>query len=151
MGGLCSKEPEDEPLPPMVVDAKCATGAEVSADGLRITGEPSGIFMGVAMSVVFGNDKAYFEARVSKLGPEGEKVGGLTAGAGVRVGLGKRDAAVATFQKEKMVGEVSGASAWTVSAADADIDDAGAVIGVAYEGESFPGTDKTVSFASTAV
>jgi hypothetical protein len=83
VGSLCSKEPEDPPLPQVVVDQKCCTGAQIAADGLRVTGEPSGIFLGVAMSVVFGNDKAYFEVRLERC-----------SGADVLVGLGKRDAEV---------------------------------------------------------
>ena len=73
MGGLCSKDPEPEPLPPVVVDAKCVTGAQVSADGLRVTGDPSGVFVGIAMSKIFGNDKGYFEVRLAKLS-DGSKV-----------------------------------------------------------------------------
>ena len=82
MGGLCSKDPEPEPLPPVVVDAKCVTGAQVSADGLRVTGDPSGVFVGIAMSKIFGNDKGYFEVRLAK----------LSDGSKVLIGLGKRDA-----------------------------------------------------------
>ena len=68
--------------PPVVVDAKCVTGAQVSADGLRVTGDPSGVFVGIAMSKIFGNDKGYFEVRLAK----------LSDGSKVLIGLGKRDA-----------------------------------------------------------
>ena len=84
VGGLCSKEPEPEPIPPVVVDAKCVTGAQVSADGLRVTGDPSGVFVGIAMSKIFGNDKGYFEVRLAKMADASK----------VFVGLGKRDAEV---------------------------------------------------------
>ena len=137
VGGLCSKEPEDEPLPPMIVDSKCVTGAQVSADGVRVSGEPSGIFLGVAMSVVFGNDKAYFEVRVAKCG-NGE-TSGLGGTSGVLVGLGAATAKVETFQKDKMQGEQVKKSSWTVSAQELGVEDGG-VIGVAYDGQSFPAT-----------
>ena len=84
MGGLCSKEPEPEPIPPVVVDTKCVTGAQVSVDGLRVTGDPSGVFVGIAMSKIFGNDKGYFEVRIAKVADASK----------VFVGLGKRDAEV---------------------------------------------------------
>ena len=84
MGGLCSKEPEPEPIPPVVIDTKCVTGAQVSADGLRVTGDPSGVFVGIAMSKIFGNDKGYFEVRLAKVADASK----------VYVGLGKRDAEV---------------------------------------------------------
>jgi hypothetical protein len=84
VGGLCSKEPEPEPIPPVVVDTKCVTGAQVSADGLRVTGDPSGVFVGIAMSKIFGNDKGYFEVRLAKVEDASK----------VFVGLGKRDAEV---------------------------------------------------------
>lgn len=129
MGSLCGKEEQDEPLPPVVVDPKCVTGAQVSADGLRVTGEPSGIFLGIAMSVVFGNDKAYFEVRLSK----------MSDGADVLMGLGKRDAEVDKMQKEKMKGEISESQSWVMSAADVGAVE-GETIGVAYDGEIFPAT-----------
>eukprot|EP01043_Picozoa_sp_COSAG02_P051787 COSAG02_NODE_5495_length_4282_cov_2.570165_2_plen_161_part_00 len=84
VGGLCSKEPEPEPIPPVVIDTKCVTGAQVSADGLRVTGDPSGVFVGIAMSKIFGNDKGYFEVRLAKVADASK----------VFVGLGKRDAEV---------------------------------------------------------
>ena len=93
MGGLCSKEPEPEPIPPVVVDAKCITGAQVSADGLRVTGDPSGVFVGIAMSKIFGNDKGYFEVRLQKMADGGK----------VFVGLGKRDAEVDKVRRRPLV------------------------------------------------
>lgn len=152
MGGLCSKEPEPEPIPPVVVDTKCVTGAQVSADGLRVTGDPSGVFVGIAMSKIFGNDKGYFEVRLAKVADASK----------VFVGLGKRDAEVdkvmaapspcccATtasdrvglppvlqLQKDKMTGDLVEEQTWVHSAADLSVEEGG-VVGIAYDGESFP-------------
>jgi hypothetical protein len=51
---------------------------------LRVTGDPSGVFVGIAMSKIFGNDKGYFEVRLAKVADVSK----------VFVGLGKRDAEV---------------------------------------------------------
>lgn len=156
VGGLCSKEPEPEPIPPVVVDTQCVTGAQVSADGLRVTGDPSGVFVGIAMSKIFGNDKGYFEVRLAKVADASK----------VFVGLGKRDAEVdkvpacpspcgcasvtascasvsdradlpVQLQKDKMTGDSRDEQTWVVSAADLALEE-GAVVGIAYDGESFP-------------
>lgn len=80
------------------------------------------------MSVVFGNDKAYFEVRLERC-----------SGADVLVGLGKRDAEVDKLQKAKMKGDVAEQQTWAVSVGDLEAEE-GQVVGVAYDGESFPAT-----------
>ena len=147
---------EPEPIPPVVVDTKCVTGAQVSADGLRVTGDPSGVFVGIAMSKIFGNDKGYFEVRLAKVEDASK----------VFVGLGKRDAEVdkvtarvaapalqppapdqhltvsachrlLQLQKDKMTGDLVEEQTWVHSAADLSVEEGG-VVGIAYDGESFP-------------